>query len=184
MAYGYRLNVEQVMLAAADRHWELAIREMWEVRDEDVETAKPFTFIAPQTDDGLIAAVQAVIGWAVCLEALANLAWNQSKGTDAPRNLSTVKKLIELTEGAQSDRNWLEEIRQLFDLRNYLVHYKEVIEYVGFSFAPPYLKRFEKTKMERYRKALTAAALDLGAAAGVSVDFVKGGRPKVVYLQG
>lgn len=184
MTYGYRLNVEQVMLAAADRHWELAKREMREVRDEDVESAKRFTFIAPVTDEGLIAAVQTVIGWAVCLEALANLAWNQSKGENAPRHLSSVEKLVKLTKGIESDKTWLQEIRQLFELRNYLVHYKEVIEYVGFSFAPPYLKRFEKTKMDRYREALTAAVLDLGAAAGVPVDFVKGGRLKVVYLQG
>lgn len=195
MTYGYRLNIEDIYLDAADRNWEQANSEMTDVRDQDPASAETIIYRAPDTDKGLKSAVQAVVGWAICLEAFVNLAWAQSVAKQMPssrlneiamKQLSTPEKIKEILRNGKvnlDDKSWLVDIKVLFELRNRLVHYKETIEYIGFSFAPPYLKHFEENRMRSYRGALREAVLAVGAIVTVRTDFIHGSF-RVVHLEG
>lgn len=102
------------------------------------------------------------------------------------KQLNTPEKIKEILRNAQvhlDDKHWLADIRALFGLRNYLVHYKETIEYIGFAFAPPYLRYFEENRMKAYRSALRDAVLAIGAVVTVRTDFIHGSF-KVVHLEG
>ncbi len=196
MTYGYRLNIEDIYLEAADKHWEHANFEMKDVKELDLVTRKVHTsFRAPDTELGLKFAVQAVVGWAVCLEAFVNHAWSQSIAKQMPSSelnqivmmqLNTYKKIKEILRNAKvglDNKPWLADIKALFELRNYLVHYKEKEEFIGYSFAPRYLKLFEENRMKSYRSSLREAVLAIGGIVTVPTDFISGSF-KVVTING
>ncbi|WP_206598053.1 hypothetical protein, partial [Sulfurovum riftiae] len=81
MAYGYRLNVEDVFLQHADKCWAKALKKMEEIEDEDPETGKSFTFLGPKRKKSISNCIFAVTGWAICLESYVNLAWNTDDKT-------------------------------------------------------------------------------------------------------
>jgi hypothetical protein len=181
MAYGYRLNVEDIFLQHADKCWKKALKNMDMIEDQDPETAKGFTFLGPKKKKSISNCVFAVTGWAICLESYVNLAWNTNETTQNKKDLfrekNTVEKLkyILKEDGIDlSDKNWLSGIKDLILARNNLVHFKEVIEWVGFSFAPKYQKDLSQENLQRYRDALEEAIRLLSTTAGVEARLLKG----------
>ena len=164
MSYGYRLNVEDIFLKNADECWVRAEKNMVLVRDEDGPTTEDISFIGPRSEECISDCVFAVTGWAICLEAYVNLAWNTDDKTknmkDELRSKNTYDKIkYILKENAidLSDKNWLTDINQLFTTRNNLLHFKDIIEYVGFCFAAEYQKSLSKKNLKLYRNALEEA---------------------------
>ena len=126
MAYGYRLNVEDIFLKHADECWIRAEKNMVLVKDEDAPTAKDISFIGPRSEECVSDCVLAVTGWAICLEAYVNLAWNTDIQTkdlkDELRSESTynkIKYILRVNDIDRSDKNWLAGIKQLFETRHY-----------------------------------------------------------------
>jgi len=193
MSYGYRLNIEDIYLKSADEHWEMAKKEMVEVRDEDPISAETIKFRAPTSSEGISSSVQAIVGWAISLEAFVNLAWNMSVAEKMPssnlnnklmRQLSTIEKLKEILRQSEvelENKYWLSELKSLFELRNKLVHFKSTVEYVGFSFAPEFMKDFEEKRMEKYRDSLACAVREIGLVVEVQTDFIEGNYNVVYY---
>lgn len=196
MTYGYRLNIEDIYLEAADSYWAQAKSEMKDVKELDLVTKNVHvSFRAPDTDLGMKSAIQAVVGWAICLEAFVNHAWSQSIAKQMPssklneiamKQLNTYEKTKEILRNAKiglDDKPWLADLKSLFELRNYLVHYKEEEEFIGYSFAPHYLKLFEENRMKSYRSALREVVLAIGGVVVVRTDFISGSY-KVVTING
>ncbi|WP_206598067.1 hypothetical protein, partial [Sulfurovum riftiae] len=73
-----------------------------------------------------------------------------------------------------SDKNWLADIKELFVARNNLVHFQEVMEYVGFTFAPQYQKDLSQDNLSKYRKALEEAIKLLSTTTGVETRLLNG----------
>ena len=192
MSYGYRLNIEDIYLKSADEHWAIAKSEMVSVNDEGPVSAKATTFNAPISEKGVSSAVQAVVGWAISLEAFVNLAWNLSISPKIPsdylnkkliKQLSTIEKLKEILKQNQvklDGMGWLSALKELFELRNKLVHYKTTVEYLGFSFAPGFARDFEENRLSNYRAALTSAVQEIGKVVDVRTDFISG-KYEVIY---
>jgi hypothetical protein len=193
MSYGYRLNVEDIFMEAADSCWEKAQTEMIEIHDEEPKTAQEFTYRAPTTPIGISNAVQAVIGWAICFEAHVNFAWNETIAEKIPspklnksllRQLSSLEKAKEILKFANEsleNKTWISGIKDLFELRNQLVHFKEPIQYTGFSFAPKFARDFKEEKLKRIRASLHDAVIDLSKAANIRFEFINGSYEPIHY---
>ncbi len=193
MTYGYRLNIEDIYLKSADEHWVVARDQMVEINDENPETEEVTTFNAPTSPEGLSSSVQAVVGWAICLESFINLAWNMSVANRMPsiglnkylmKRLSTIEKLKEILkmhEVSLEDKSWLVDLDSLFQLRNRLVHFKDTLEFVGFAFAPSYTKYFEENRMRVFRQALSDAICEVGSIVDMRTDFLNGDYEVVTY---
>ena len=186
MTYGYRLNIEDIYIKSADEHWTIAKQEMKEISDEDPATSETRTFRSPTSDKGISSSVQAIVGWAICFESFINSAWNLSIANKMPssnlnkelmKKLSTIEKMKEILRQnniALNDKSWISDLTSLFQLRNRLVHFKDTIEYVGFSFAPEFAKDFEENKLNTYRKALNDAIVEVGNAVDLRTEFLHG----------
>lgn len=83
MTYGYRLNVEQLLLKNANESWLKASKLLVSVKHSDPETAKDITLISPNFDDEktISLCIEAVLGWAISTEAFVNLAWKNTSST-------------------------------------------------------------------------------------------------------
>ncbi len=174
MTYGYRLNVEDVFLKHADECWQRAKNSMVEIEDAVPETGARFFFLGPDCEQCISDSIFAVTGWAICLESYVNLAWNTDEKTRHEfgkfREKNTLEKLKYILKGNAidlSDKNWLADIKQLFKQRNDLVHFKKIIEYVGFGFAPEYQKNLSQENLKKYRNALEQAIKILSETVGL-----------------
>jgi len=174
MTYGYRLNVEDLFLKHADECWNYAQTSMVEISDAIPETGKEIVFIGPEDEECVSKCVQAIVGWAICIESYVNLSWNSYEKTQTEpeklRALSTyekIKRILKYADIDLSDKYWLADIKELFLQRNNLVHYKETITYYGFSFAPEYQKDLSKSKLSKYRKAVEQTIAAIGSIAGI-----------------
>jgi len=181
MAYGYRLNVEDIFLKQADKCWERAKKNMVEIQDEDPLTVEQLPFMGPNDEQCISDCIFAVIGWAICLESYVNLAWNTDEKTKdklnefSRKNTSEkLKFILKENEIGLSDKNWLADIKQLFNERNNLVHFKEIIEYVGFSFAPKYQKDLSLENLTKYRRALEEAIKIVSDTVGLESRLLDG----------
>jgi len=190
MTYGYRLNVEDLFLKHADECWNHAQKSMVEISDEKPETGEGIVFIGPKGEKCVSQCVQAVVGWAICIESYVNLSWNSYEKTrtepEKLKALSTYEKIKCILKYADidlSDKYWLADIKELFLQRNHLVHYKETITYYGFTFAPKYQKDLSKSKLSRYRKAVEQAIMAIGSVAGIETKLLRGEYELFYYVQ-
>jgi len=193
MAYGYRLNVEDIFIEAADSCWEKAKYEMQEIHDEDPKTAKTFVYRSPVTPKGISYAVQAVIGWAICFESHVNFAWNETIARKIPspelnktllrqiNSIQKAKEILKFSNISLEDKTWIPGIKNLFELRNQLVHFKEPIEYVGFSFAPKFARDFKEENLNNIRTSLHDAIVDVSKAANIRFEFINGSYEPIHY---
>ncbi|MGF1713331.1 hypothetical protein L4D08_00260 [Photobacterium chitinilyticum] len=182
MSYGYRLNVEQLLLKNANESWLNASKRLVAVSHSDPETAKDITLISPDFDDEktISLCIEATLGWAISTEAFVNLAWQNSPSTvglDEREFKGTVAKIKHLckTNGLNyGSFKWRDHLVELFKLRDYLVHYKEPITYIGFSFAPKYQRDFCRQNMENYQLAVMSLMEELGRKLGMDISFLAG----------
>ncbi|MCG9777200.1 hypothetical protein [Photobacterium damselae] len=182
MSYGYRLNVEQLMLKNANEKWQKAFDQFVSVRDSVPETGVDFYINAPDThDDSTISlCIEAVLGWAISAEGFINLAWQTCPHTkqiderDYKSTISKIKHLCKVNDINYGSLSWRDSLSQLFELRNSLVHFKVPITYVGFSFAPKYQQDFSDINMLRYQKSVISLINDLGKKLNMDVSFTSG----------
>ena len=192
MTYGYRLSIEDLYFKSADEHWKIAKKEMSIINDTDPNTVTTKSYRAPISEKGVSSAVQAVVGWAISLEAFVNLAWNLSIAPNIPtknlnkkliKHLNTIEKIKEILNLHQvslENKSWLSELKYLFDLRNKLIHFKSSLKYVGFSCAPDFIKDFEESRLNSYRMATVNAIEEIGKVIEMRTDFLNGNY-KIIY---
>ena len=181
MTYGYRLNVEDIFLKHADDCWHKAKTNMVKIKDTIPETGKQIVFIGPEEEECVSQCVQAIVGWAICLESYVNLSWNSFEKTkNNPEQIiklntyEKIKKIFRYANIDVSKINWLVDIKELFLQRNKLVHFKETITYYGFSFAPEYQKDLSKANLKKYRNALEKAIKKIGSITGLDTKLLRG----------
>ncbi len=182
MSYGYRLNVEQLLLKNANKSWLEAAKNLVSVRHSDPETAKDIMLMSPAFDDEktISLCIESVLGWAIATEAFVNLAWQNTpstSGLDEKQFRGTVDKikyLCKTNEINYGSLKWRDDLVELFKLRDYLVHYKAPITYIGFSFAPKYQRDFCRKNMERYQSSVMSLMEVLGAKLGMDISFLAG----------
>lgn len=161
MAYGFRLNVEDIFLKNAEESWNKAIPLMSDIEDEDIETFKTFYFKGPNDEESISHCIFALTSWAICLESFVNLAWNTNQYTQDDKEnlkkyntLQKIKHLLKINNHELSRYNWIADIKKLFKERNDLLHYKDIIEYQGFTFASKYQKTLSYENLKSFRKAV------------------------------
>lgn len=181
MSYGYRINVESIFLKHADECWQRANKNMDDIEDENPKTMERSTFKGPKTEQCISDCIFALTGWAICLESYVNLAWNtcdktKDKTEDLKIKNTSDKLKIILKENNidRSDKNWLANIKELFIKRNDFVHFKEVVKYAGFTFAPTYQKDLSLKNLQNYRNALEEAINLLSTTVGLEAKFLDG----------
>jgi hypothetical protein len=182
MSYGYRLNVEQLMLKNSNESWRNASKLLIKVSHSDPKTAEDITLISPDFDDekAISFCIEAVLGWAIATEAFINLAWQNNHSTtdlDEKKFKGTVEKVKHLckTNGVHyGSLKWRDDLAGLFKLRDFLVHYKHPMTYIGFSFAPKYQRDFCRENMEKYQVAVTSLMEVLGSKLGMDTSFLAG----------
>ncbi|HIF9214975.1 TPA: hypothetical protein ACX6QF_000431 [Photobacterium damselae] len=182
MSYGYRLNVEQLLLKNANKSWLEVAKNLVSVRHSDPETAKDITLMSPAFDDEktISLCIESVLGWAIATEAFVNLAWQNTpstSGLDEKQFRGTVDKikyLCKTNEINYGSLKWRDDLVELFKLRDYLVHYKDPITYIGFSFAPKYQRDFCSKNMGKYQSSVMSLMEVLGGKLGMDISFLAG----------
>lgn len=182
MTYGYRLNVEQLLLKNANESWLKASKLLVSVKHSDPETAKDITLISPNFDDEktISLCIEAVLGWAISTEAFVNFAWQNTSSTAGLKerqfkgSVEKIKYLFNTNGINYGSLKWRDDLVELFKLRDYLVHYKDPITYIGFSFAPKYQRDFCRQNMEKYKSAVMSLMEVFGGKLGMDVSFLAG----------
>lgn len=177
------------MFKRANDNFESARKKMVDVPDSVPETGKPYFFKGPgfEDDETIALCIEAIIGWAVALEAFVNLTWTSHPKTKCINERSygnTIAKLKKLynAEGlSYGDLVWRCGIYDLFEMRNYLVHYKEVVAYVGFNFAAKFQHDFSERNMQKIQKDVVCALKDMGVVFDIDAGFVDGNYDHLVY---
>lgn len=182
MSYGYRLNVEQLLFKNANESWRNASKKLVSVKHSDPETAKDIILISPGFDDEktISLCIEVVLGWAIATEAFVNLAWQNTSSTAGLEErkfkgtVDKIKYLCKTNEINYGSLKWRDDLVELFRLRDYLVHYKDPITYIGFSFAPKYQRDFCRQNMEKYQSSVMSLMEVLGGKLGMDVSFLAG----------
>ncbi|MCG9778353.1 hypothetical protein [Photobacterium damselae] len=182
MSYGYRLNVEQLLLKNANRSWLEADKNLVSVRHSDPVTAKDIMLMSPAFDDEktISLCIESVLGWAIATEAFVNLAWQNTPNTSGleeklfKSTVDKIKYLCKTNEINYGSLKWRDDLVDLFKLRDYLVHYKDPITYIGFSFAPKYQRDFCQKNMARYQLSVMSLMEVLGGKLGMDISFLTG----------
>ena len=186
MSYGHRQNLEEVFFALAEAKFAEATASKGKVRHRNPETDADESFMGYPSQEGLAAVSVAIVSWATSLEAFTNLVWNEvlapriPKGTIrslAIKQLSTVEKLKELFGVFSFEVGrvvWWSHIRQLLEMRNRLVHFKDEVVYQGFSFADPTRRSLNEDVVLRVREAVVSCINELGRLSGARTDFTHG----------
>ncbi|MDI5891812.1 hypothetical protein [Halomonas rhizosphaerae] len=189
MTYGYRLNVEQLMLRRANNNFYEAKKRMVEVPDSVPESGEPYLFKGPgfEDDETIALCIEAILGWAISFEAFVNLVWHAhpvTKEEDERNYRSTIAKLKRLYKFCRlsyGNSSWRAGIQDLFDMRNYLVHYKDPVVYIGFNFAAKFQHDFSENSMQRVQCDVLCALKEIGDLFGVEAGFVDGDYDHLVY---
>ena len=186
MAYGHRLNAEDVFFRMAEEHFDRAERERGRVQDTDGEGTEDLSFEGYNTENGLAFAAIAVVGWAIGVEAFVNLVWNKTMASAFPsKSLSAFsQRALGVSEKAKEtlkffgeecgDFAWWSDLKTLFSTRNALVHFKDEVSYQGFSFAAPIQKMLRRERCLSMRKAAVSLIRVLGEHTGERYGFVDG----------
>ncbi|REJ78748.1 MAG: hypothetical protein DWQ47_04700 [Acidobacteria bacterium] len=166
LTYGIRVNVEAIFLDSADQEWEQAKRHLSSGEYVDEESGELRNARLPDSRESFGYSIRAVVGWAICLEAFMNLAWNNSEEERLPekyrhesalKELRTKDKIRTILKAYDYDLGqltWLDDLYKLIKLRNRIVHFKDEVAYVGYEFAPPFSLEFEESRMISFRNAL------------------------------
>lgn len=190
MTYGYRLNVEQLMLRRANGNFEEAKKRMIEVPDSVPESGERYFFKGPgfEDDETIALCIEAILGWAVSFEAFVNLAWishpiaNKESERSAGGTIKKLKKLYKLSGLQYGNASWRASIKNLFDMRDYLVHYKDSIVYVGFNFAAKFQHDFSEKSMQKIQHDILCAIKEIGEQFGIEVGLADGDYDHLVYM--
>lgn len=190
MTFGYRLNVEQLMYKRANYKFEKALSKMVEIPDSTIEKGERYYFKGPslEDDDTVALCIECIIEWAASLEAFVNLVWMKheiSSQEDERGYLSTIAKIKCLYKREKllyGDAKWRDGIEKLFALRNYLMHYKESITYVGFSFATKFQHDFSERNMVKINNDVCLSIKEIGCFFDVDYSFIDGGYDHLVYV--
>jgi hypothetical protein len=186
MSYGHRLNIEDIFFELAERNYSIASGLAGMVRHDSDDGLQDHSFRGYPTDEGLAAASVAVVGWATALEAFTNLAWNEKIADSLPegkirdmviKQLSTPEKLGEVFRSFQVDLGlliWWPNIKNLFQLRNELVHYRHQVVYQGFCFAPVISRKLTEASLVAVREAAISAIRELGIRCNLRTGFLDG----------
>jgi len=186
MAYGHRLNIEDIFFELAEKNYKIASELSGMVQHDSADGLKDCSFRGYPTDEGLAAASIAIVGWATALEAFTNLAWNATVADTLPKGkirdlvikqLSTPEKLGEVFRGFDIDLGlltWWPDITNLFQLRNELVHYRHQVVYQGFCFARVISRRLSEVSLVSVRNAAICGIRELGIRADLRTGFLEG----------
>jgi len=186
MSYGHRLNLEEIFFELAESKFAEATAVQGMVSHRDPETAANASFQGYPTERGLAAVSIAIVAWATSLEAFANLVWNEHLAPTIPagivrkmaiKNLSTAEKLKELFGFFSFDlgsATWWSSILKLFEVRNRLIHFKEVKTYQGHSFADPARRMLTENEVRTMRAGAIACIEELGCLSVARTDFTRG----------
>lgn len=189
MTYGYRLNVEQLMLRRANNNFDEAKQKMVEVPDSVPKSGKTYYFKGPgfEDDETIALCIEALLGWAISFEAFVNLVWHAHPVTKEENERSSgstidkLKKLYKISGFPYGDSSWRAGIKDLFDMRNYLVHYKDPVVYIGLSFAAKFQHDFSEISMQRIQRDVLCALKEIGDLFGVETGFIDGDYDHLVY---
>ena len=183
MTYGYRINLEQILLKRADEAW-LSVKEDFKLLpDADPETGQSQSFYGPEFENEvvLLSCIDCVLGWALAVESFINFVWITNINTQDINERSIkggpVAKFKELCRrnDVNLDRiNFIADLKKLITVRDELVHFKKPITYVGFSFAPQYQHDFSLLNMEKYQKSVHSLIKFLGVTFNVNYAFLNG----------
>lgn len=186
MSYGHRLNLEEVFFALAESKFAEATASKGKVQHRNPETDADESFVGYPSEEGLAAISIAIVSWATSLEAFTNLVWNEVLSPRIPegtirslaiKQLSTVEKLKELFGVFSLEVGgvvWWPHIRQLFEIRNRLVHFKDEVVYQGFCFADPTRRSLNEDVVLRLRESVISCITALGRLSGARTDFTHG----------
>ena len=182
MTYGYRLNVEQLLLKNANESWHRASDLLVPVQHSDPDTAADIELMSPDWEDdkAVSLCIEATLGWAIATEAFINLVWQSNPSTshlDERKFKGTIDKIKYLCKKNGLDYGsfrWRDDLVNLFKLRDYLVHYKDPITYIGFSFAPKFQRDFSKDNMEKYQSSVINLMKSIGSKLDMDISFITG----------
>lgn len=183
MTYGYRINLEQILLKRADETWSAIKNDFRSVPDSDPITGKSKNFVGPEFENEIVilACIDCVLGWAITLESVVNLVWITSKNTQEIDERSirggTIKKfekLCELNKVKTDNIDFIEDLKKLINVRNGLVHFKEPVTYVGFTFAPKYQHEFSLKNMDTYQTSIHSLVKFLDQQFGMDSSYING----------
>lgn len=177
------------MFKRANDNFESARKKMVDVPDSVPETGKPYFFKGPgfEDDETIALCIETIIGWAVALEAFVNLTWASHPKTkdinerSSGNTIAKLKKLYKAEGFAYGDLVWRCSICDLFEMRNYLVHYKEKIDYVGFNFAAKFQHDLSERNMQKIQEGVVCALKDMSVVFNVDAGFVDGNYDHLVY---
>lgn len=186
MAYGHRLNIEDIYWKLAEDHFAAASDLSGRVKHTGDTGSEDLSFEGYPTDPGLACVAVAVVGWAVAVEGFVNLAWNrtiapQLPGTEIPDRLlkqfSTPEKLREILRHFECDLatlEWWPGVKRLFELRNMLVHYKQPVAYQGRGYAPAIAQTLTVEAVTKARESAVSAIRLTGELCKLRTSFLDG----------
>lgn len=177
------------MLRRANTKFDEAKKRMVEVPDSVPESGETYFFKGPrfEDDETIALCIEAFLGWAVSFEAFVNLAWNShpiAKEEDERSCGSTIaklKKLYRISGLNYGSSSWRAGVQDLFDMRNYLVHYKDEVVYIGFSFAAKFQHDFSEKSMQKIQHDVLSAIKEVGELFGVEAGLIDGNYDHLVY---
>ena len=152
------------------------------VQHSDPETAADIELICPgfEDDKAVSFCIEAALGWAIATESFINLAWQSNPNTvhlDERKFRGTIDKIKYLCKTHKLDYGsfkWRGDLVNLFKLRDYLVHYKDPITYIGFSFAPKFQRDFSKENMAKYQISVASLMEVIGSKLEMDISFLAG----------
>jgi len=183
MTYGYRINLEQILLKRADEAWSFIKDDFKSVPDSDPITGQSSDFIGPEFENEavILACIDCVLGWALTVESSINLIWITNEKTQDIDEKSIrggpivkFKELCKQNEVKLDTASFIADLKKLIAIRDELVHFKKPVTYVGFSFAPQYQHDFSLENMNRYQKGVHSLIKFLSLNFNMKSDFLYG----------
>ena len=193
MAYGYRLNAEDVFFRLAETEFAKAEKMARKIEHSDPVSGDDQPFFGYPDEEAIVSASIAVVGWATCFEAFVNSAWNQHVTPKCPtekvstfviKGMSTIEKAKELLKMFSVDTRpivWLADLNQLYSVRNRVIHYKEEVAFQGFSMAAQWEIDLSQERCRAFRTAIISAITLIGKKADIRTNFIQGSY-ELVYI--
>lgn len=183
MTYGYRINLEQILLKRANEAWASVKEDFRLLPDADPITGESKNFYGPEFENDVVilACIDCILGWALSVESSINLIWitnektkNMDEKSIRGRPVAKFKELCRHNEVKLDTANFIADLKMLINVRDELVHFKKPITYVGFSFAPQYQHDFSLENMNRYQKGVHSLIKFLSLNFNMNSDFLDG----------